>query len=247
MASIDQISTTMTAPNSKKGFFDLPRELRDKIYDLALEHDRATSQDNGTMHLHVRAPEPRLRLVSRQFALEYYERSPPKDEICLSVTGCSPSKHLPSAGDFTYAAQASTVNVTLAYDPFDDSLFNYVDPLSTWLFELVTDMPCIKALHLRLCCNVLPDVLVIEWFSRTVHRAIRYLPAKLELLQWETRETKPIISLYKVDVMVVLPKVSSDDATSTGAELGKIGSWTHARGYEVDAGFAELRRKYGGS
>jgi hypothetical protein len=47
--------------------------------------------------------------------------------------------------------------------------------------------------------------------------------------------------------MVVLPKVSSDDATSTGIELGKIGSWTRTGGYETDAGFAELRRKYGGS
>ena len=85
---------------------------------------------------------------------------------------------------------------------------------------------------------------MIEWFSRTVHRAIRYLPVKLELSQWETRET---ISLDKVDVMVVLPKVSSHDATSTGTELGKIGSWTRAGGYETDAGFAELRRKYGGT
>lgn len=247
MASIDETLTTMTVPNSKKGFFDLPRELRDEIYDLALEHDRTTTQDGGTMNLHVRAPEPCLRLVSRQFALEYYERSPSENNICLSVTGSSPSKHLPSAGDFTYAARASTVNLTLTYDPFDDSLFNFVDPLSTWLFELVADMPCIKALHLRLCCNVLPDALVIDWFSRTVHRAIGYLPMKVEMLQWETRETKPIISLDKVDVMVVLPKVSSDDATSTGIELGKIGSWTRTGGYETDAGFAELRRKYGGS
>ena len=244
MTSIDEIFTTMTVPASKKGFFDLPRELRDEIYDLALEHDRTATEDGGTMNLHVRSPEPRLRLVSRQFVSEYYERSPSKDNICLSITGSSPTKHLQSAGGFTYAARASTVNAILTFDPFDDSSFHYVDPLSTWLSELVADMPCVKALHLQLCFNIPPHVAVIDWLSRTVHRAIRYLPVKLELSQWETRET---ISLDKVDVMVVLPKVSSHDATSTGTELGKIGSWTRAGGYETDTGFAELRRKYGGS
>lgn len=247
MSSIDKLATAMTVPNRKRGFLDLPRELRDEIYDFALEHGRTKTLDSGAMHLHIRAPEPRLRLVSRQFASEYYERLPPKDSICLSVTGSSPTESLQSAGGFTPAARPSTVNVTLTFDTFDDSLFSYVDLLSTWLFDLVTNMPCIKALHLQLCFKVPPDVTVLDWFSRTVHRAIRYLPVKFEPLQWETRETKPIISLDKVDVMVVLPKVSSNDATSTGTELGKIGSWTRAGGYETDAGFAELRRKYGGT
>jgi hypothetical protein len=189
MASIDEIFTTMTVPASKKGFCDLPRELRDEIYDLALEHDRTATEDGGNMKLHVRAPEPRLRLASRQFASEYYERSQSKDNICLSITGSSPTKHLQNAGGFTYAVRASTVNVTLTFDPFDDSLFNYVDPLSTLLSELVADMLCIKALHIQLCFNVPPHVAVIDWFSRTVHRAIRYLPVKLELSQWEARDT----------------------------------------------------------
>ena len=237
----------MTVPNSKKGFFDLPRELRDEIYDLALEHDRTTTGDGGTMHLHVRAPETRLLLVSRQFALEYYERSPSVNNICLSITGNSPTKYLQSASGFTYAARASKVNVTLTFDPFDDCLFEYVGPLSNWLFELVAGMSCVKTFHLQLCFNIPPNATMIDWFSRMTHRTIRYLPAKLDRLQWGIREKTHIISLGKVDVMVVLPKVSSDDATSTGTGLGKIGSWTRAGGYKMDVGFTELRRKYGGS
>jgi len=228
------------------GFFDLPRELRDAVYDLALEHDRASTQLRGTMSLHVRAPEPRLRLISRQFASEYYERSPSKDDICLSVTGSSLIRIPPSASGFTFAARASTVDATLTFDEYDDSMYNYIDPLSTWLFELVKDMSCIKTLHLQLCFNIPRHPKAIDWFSRTAHRGIPYIPEKLSLLQQETRDTKPIISLDKVDVMVVMPRLNSENANSAGSQLGKVGTWTRA-GYQVDADLAEVRRKYGGS
>jgi hypothetical protein len=162
MSSPNDNPATPTGADPKVGFFDLPRELRDEIYDLALEHDRAITELRGTMSLHVRAPEPRLRLVSRQFASEYYERSPSKDDINPSVTGISLIRIPQSASGFTYAARATTVDATLTFDEYDDSMYNYIDPLSTWLFELVKDMPCIKTLHLQLCFNIPPILKAID-------------------------------------------------------------------------------------
>jgi hypothetical protein len=236
MSSPNDTPATPTGADPKVGFFDLPRELRDEIYDLALEHDRTSGEywghppflpcDHGTMHLYVRAPESRLRLVSRQFALEYYERSPSEDDICLSVTGSSPTKHLQSAGGFPYAARAPALDNTLTSDPFDHSLYSYIDPLCSWLFELVTDTPYIKTLHLQLCFNIPPNLNAFDWLSRTAHRAIRYVAPKFDCLQREMRNTKPIISVDKIDVMVVMPKVDSDSAYSAGSRLGK---WVRGR------------------
>ena len=247
MASIDEIANTMTVPNTKKGFIDLPRELRDEIYDLALEHDRTTTKDGGTMHLHVRAPEKRLRLVSKQFALEYYDRSPPKNDIRLSVAGNSPTIRLQSAGGFTYAVGASAVDVTLTFESFDDSLYTYVDHLFPWLSKLVEDMPYVETIRIKLCFSISPNLKTFDWFSRAVHRASPYAVKQIQQFPGCWCNTKPITLIDKMDLMVVLPKFESNNAVSTGSELGKIGSWTLVGGYQVDADFAELRRKYGGS
>lgn len=242
----NETPTVTAGTKSKLGFFNLPRELRDEIYDLALEHDRSTTKDSGAMHLHVRAPKPRLRLVSKRFASEYYERSPSKDDICLSVTGTSATQELLSAGDFTYAAQATTANVSLTFDPFDNSLYDYDFTVSVWLTELVTDMPCIKTIDLQLCFAVDPRLTMFDWFLRTAHRAVPYIARSFVEIQ-HGRFRPVIIALNKVDVMVVMPKLDSDDADSTGSELGKVASWTPAGGYTVATGIAEIRRKYGGS
>ncbi|KAM0709189.1 hypothetical protein Q7P35_003225 [Cladosporium inversicolor] len=243
MASPNETSAPTADPNSKIGFFDLPRELRDEIYDLALEHDRTITQDSGTMHLHVRAPEVGVLLVSRQFASEYYERSPSKGTICLSVTGSSPTKHLQSAGGFTYAAQASKVKVTLTLDPFDHGLYSYIDPLAAWLFELVKDIACIKTVHVQLCFNIRANLTVFDWFTRTTHRAVPDVARHFEILQKKMFSKDPIVLLNRLDLMVVLPTLASDDANSTGSQLGNVGSWTRA-GYKADVGLDEIRRKF---
>ena len=236
------------------GFFDLPRELRDEIYDLALEHDRAipidhrqpSTSDQGTLQLHVRAPEPRLRLVSRQFASEYYERSPSTDDICLSVTGRSPNTSLQSSGGFPYAAQASRVDIKITFDNFDDNMYCYAHLLATWMYELVTDMPCIKTFHLQVCFTIPSQQKIFNYFLRAAHRASLSFAREFVQVQLE-KNRKTIIPLDKVDVMLIVPAPSSNDADSPGTELAKVGSWTPAGGYEVDVGVAELRRKFLGS
>ena len=53
------------------GFFSLPRELRDRIYDMVREDHHSEAFD---VELEFRAAIPEKRLVSRQFKLEYDQR-----------------------------------------------------------------------------------------------------------------------------------------------------------------------------
>lgn len=67
-----------------KSFFDLlPRELRDRIYEYTFDHDIRDEH----YRYRFRAPQPLLRLVSRQFMHEYDEQTP--HNTTLSVTACT--------------------------------------------------------------------------------------------------------------------------------------------------------------
>lgn len=67
------------------GFFrKLPRELRDSVYDLLVQEVDVT---DGGLHFHTRTIVPNLRLISRQFKLEYDERcARDRDNYKLAVT-----------------------------------------------------------------------------------------------------------------------------------------------------------------
>lgn len=73
MAAQLQASTSPVLTDSKLGFFEtLPRELRDAVYDLL--YQEVTADVEG-LEFHTRIVIVELRLVSRQFRLEYDERS----------------------------------------------------------------------------------------------------------------------------------------------------------------------------
>jgi hypothetical protein len=246
MASSYKIPTITTGTGSKIGFFDLPRELRDEIYDLAFEHDRCDIQGRETMELSVRAPQPHLRLVNKQFTSEYDERSPSTDNICLFITGDSPTGNLLSVRGFTQAAQASAVNITLTFDPFDDSLHEYVPSICFWLFDLVKDLPHVKTVNLELRFAIPLTLETINWFSRTAHRAVPSINRWFTHVQ-RKHGMSPLIQITQVDVMLVIPKGTSDSTDSASDGDEKVATWTPARGYVEDVGLAEIRRKYGSS
>lgn len=67
-----------------KSFFEVfPREIRDHIYDYTFDHDI----NDGYYRYQFRAPQPHLRLVSRQFLHEYDEQTP--SDATLFVAGCN--------------------------------------------------------------------------------------------------------------------------------------------------------------
>lgn len=90
--------TTQLSDNSARGptgFFKLPRELRDEIYDLVFENYWTESKDAniiGARYIFkARTPLPLPRLISRQFKREYDQRFPCNP--CSLPPQIRPSKH----------------------------------------------------------------------------------------------------------------------------------------------------------
>jgi hypothetical protein len=246
MTSSDDRPADTTDKDSKIVFFCLPRELRDEIYGLTFEHNRTTTQGREIMELNVRAPLPHLRLVNKQFTQEYDERSPSTDNICLFITGASPTGNPLSARGFTYAAQASAINITLTFDPFDDSLHEYVPSICFWLFDLVKDLPHVKTVNLELRFAIPLTLETINWFSRIAHRAVPSINRWFTHVQ-RKHGMSPLVQITQVGVMLVIPKGTSDSTDSASDGDEKVATWTPARGYVEDVGLTVIRRKYGKS
>lgn len=67
-----------------KGFFSLPRELRDEIYDIL--HQHKVEAELAQLVFKFRCPSVNARLINRQFTEEFNMRTPPTDCSQLSVT-----------------------------------------------------------------------------------------------------------------------------------------------------------------
>lgn len=67
-----------------KGFFSLPRELRDEIYDIL--HQHKVEAELAQLVFKFRCPSVNVRLINRQFTEEFNMRTPPTDCSQLSVT-----------------------------------------------------------------------------------------------------------------------------------------------------------------
>lgn len=70
------------------GFFSLPRELRDSIYDMVWQEKQ---EKISGANFRIQAAIPKVRLISRHFKSEYDERSPANSILHIADLG----------GDFT--------------------------------------------------------------------------------------------------------------------------------------------------
>jgi hypothetical protein len=145
----------MGEPSGKvTGFFSLPRELRDQIYELAWEnHQQLTAE----VILYCRTPIPTLRLVSRQFKDEYDQKAPSLSSLHISDVACackiedvprlatrSRSLHI----GWVYIDTGISGNLNLLLQMF--GLAPIVDPIKErlrFLTELVSQFTHVKEVH----------------------------------------------------------------------------------------------------
>ena len=126
-----------------KSFFEvLPRELRDCIYEHTFDND----MKDHCYRYRFRAPQPHLRLVSRQFMHEYDEQAP--HDTALFVTGrndrliCIPYGLLGDsapprlAGRCTSACTVQNIGET---DVFQEDIDNEKDRVLRSLDERIND------------------------------------------------------------------------------------------------------------
>lgn len=157
MALQAALSAQKPFPTSQYGFFEtLTQEVRDNIYDLLYqERHLPTSKDEPNML--VRVPRVSLRLVSRQFKLEYDERIfKTKHLTALEIrdTGAFPLATVTCPTLCTH-----TTNVTISLyachdDHYDESLpcdsFYRLLRLGAWIQDLVKHLPNLRSIRVSL-------------------------------------------------------------------------------------------------
>lgn len=96
MASQASHATSTLPPGSKHGFLKtFPRELRDQIYDLLYEED----EEHDRAYVRATNPLVALRLINRQFRLEYNERCNKSDfmsQLLFKGTTAYTFEHCPN-------------------------------------------------------------------------------------------------------------------------------------------------------
>jgi hypothetical protein len=138
-----------------KSFFDvLPRELRDRIYKYTFDHDFSDEY----YRYQFRAPQPHLRLVSRQFMREYDEQTP--KNATLFITGrndrftCTPAEFpnapkLPRlAARCTSAEMEQHIGETDAFRQYiDDEEYEVCSSLNARINELYDFIESLQSLQ----------------------------------------------------------------------------------------------------
>jgi hypothetical protein len=175
--------------NQSHGFFEsFPRELRDNVYDLLCQD---VTRESGALQYHTRTKILNLRLVSRDFKLEYDEQcSKSKHVGQLTVTdsietdycGCD----LPASLDIkrlSYPAPAlqvieMTATLSVCDGDHDNScIVNCrISGHGAWIGDLIRNLPHLQSVHIQLkfpgntcvCCGLEFDLDIFTKFPKIV-------------------------------------------------------------------------------
>lgn len=176
-----------TANPTLKGFFSLPRELRDEIYDIIHQHE--VEAELGELIFRFRCPPTNTRLINRRFTNEFNMRTLPDNCPQLSVT------HKPTCPYWSTCEQPYRLpklpvimqNVPLTqlefkfeakdeYREFNDVSL-YFHEYTCWIAELVSCDQCLLSpsggheLHLQLSFQYISN---LERFTDHLSRLPRY-------------------------------------------------------------------------
>lgn len=140
-------------PNTHSFFRTLPRELRDNIYDL-LHQDVKWDEHCGNFCMYSRAPITALRLVNRQFKLEYKERILQKNTNSLVVDDYGHFQRslakCPNLAAYTAELTLSMFACNGSHDDFDgrcDSV-DLLPVLKSWIDEFVTHLSHLRTIRI---------------------------------------------------------------------------------------------------
>lgn len=232
MATQLQASTPPVLAHSKPGFLKtLPRELRDAVYDLL--YQEVTADVEG-LQFHTCAAVVELRLISRQFRLEYDERS--------SVNGHN--NHLTITDD-----QEFKLSHWAYSEPRETGL--HCPPLATRATSLTLNLiACFGRHDMYEPCNAEGN---IEWHIVWINRLLQSLPhlrniyVRLHLVSTRCISTV----LERAELLQALPNfaglqiVGSMSLESIGSADDSVlfATWTKQHRLQEDHEAIELYRK----
>lgn len=186
-------STQMLSPTSPHGFFKtLPREIRDNIYDLLYREIYVSPLGYDDPSMTVRIPRVALRLVSRQFKLEYDERIVKNKhlaslEICDEGGFPHPTPELDSQLSLISHTTNMTLDLSACHASHEDEGFRCdsytrIFAQGCWIDSFATLLPHLRSI--RVIVNVTYEECMKEALGR-----LGVITANIKIDKLEVRHT----------------------------------------------------------
>ena len=215
MASQASLAASTLPPGSKHGFLKtFPRELRDQIYDLLFEED----EEHDGFYMRATSPLLALRLINRQFRLEYTERCN-KNEFMSQLLFQGITAYTFAHRSNRPAFGPHITNVTVAMracglsDPREHSCMAQHDLgyCGKWMDDLIKQLPRLRWIRVYLTVP----------YNKCLYGALQ--------------------SLYHLTGLRKMLEVEVWRARCKDAEGGQyLATWTKEDGLEVDEEAAQL-------
>lgn len=154
--------TAVACDKESTGFFSLPPELRDLIYDFCFQDQQQQCHQCGsigTPRFDICASLPQLRLANRQVKIEYDRRWPLNSALNFSVASYNPflrSFERPLPRPPRLAAMSTVLNVDLEFHGFIKAQWDLpryssiLDFLVPVLPTLIEDLPHLERLRVSM-------------------------------------------------------------------------------------------------
>ena len=235
MATKLQTSTPRAITDSTYGFFkSFPRELRDAVYDLLDQGTTVNVKGLDSLDIHMRTVLVEPRLISRQFRLEYDERSAANEQNNHLTVRDTPNFQLFEWEDgkppgielrcpaFATRAISLTLNLIACMGTMDNDQgcnadFN-IEWHITWIECLLQSLPHLRKIRVRL-----------------------YL-ASTSCISEVLKQAKLFTALpYLVDVTIA--GSTSMELVGSADDSVLLATWTKQQGLQEDHEAIELYRK----
>lgn len=167
MAQQPKALATPADHNSSHGFFtSFPRELRDAVYDLLYQVVKKDGKDVHGLQFRIRTTLPHLRLLCRQFKVEYDEQPTTNNHLTVTDTWAFQfniaKAPCPSIASRTTKLELSllacSVQIGEDHEEWCET-HNCIVEHRKWVRRFTAELPHLQTVHIRLrvgdgyCCD----------------------------------------------------------------------------------------------
>lgn len=232
---------TTTTP-TLKGFFSLPRELRDEIYDIVQQHE--VEAELGQLLFRFRGPPINTQLINRRFTNEFNMRTLPTNCSQLSVTHkpghsawkpyrqpCCLPKLPVLMQNMPFTRLEFKFDVSDEYQGFGDIRLDY-HRFEWWIEILIENEPrgpCLLGpsggheIHLQLSFQYISNLeQVPDFISHHIHEVYKNLFASISLVLQGIPKQTPTMERLGLYVYSEKPQTLSVWSKATGWQVEEV-------------------------
>lgn len=241
-ASPSALTAVICYKKETTGFFSLPPELRDLVYDFCFQDKQQQCHQCGsigTPRFDISASLPQLRLVNRRVKTEYDRRWPLNSTLNFSIASYNPflkSFERPLPRSPRLAAMSTVLNVDLKFHGFVKvhwdlpryrTILDFIIPA---LSALIKDLPNLEKLKVSL--HFLNEN--CDWAEKVI-RTFEKLGAVFEDVKAEDPQLVKLVELNAINAFC---------SKRDGVEYVRFVTWSPKGGLEYDKEHLTARLRY---